>query len=183
MRVELFARWLDGSTFLGNIGRTTGYGCRQGIDSASTIVVPDCALGVFMASIDLGFLGGFLDLVVGHSTFAAITQRVDHSYMGIEIGQMHSSTDHQDTWANWNLIWTSPLLSFLWFKRWLNAPWRQWIWVFLVASIPLFLMALYLVPQCVSLSSVVLAWAVWLSLDPWKVISRVKILMIPANRK
>ena len=96
---------------------------------------------------------------------------------------MWGYTDHQDTWANWNLIWTSPLLSFLWFKRWLNAPWRQWIWVFLVASIPLFLMALYLVPQCVSLSSVVLAWAVWLSLDPWKVISRMKILMVPANRK
>jgi hypothetical protein len=96
---------------------------------------------------------------------------------------MWGYTDHQDTWANWNLIWTSPLLPFLWFKRWLNAPWRQWIWVFLVASIPLFLMALYLVPQCVSLSSVVLAWAVWLSLDPWKVISRMKILMVPANRK
>ena len=54
-------------------------------------MVPDCALGDFVATVYLGFLGGFLDLAVGFTTFAPITQRVDHSYVGIEIGQMHSS--------------------------------------------------------------------------------------------
>ena len=90
--------------------------------------------------------------------------------LGATLLMMWAATDHQDTWANWNLIWASPLLFLVGFKRVRCSRLGRIIHGVLIISIPLFLLFWSFTPQFVSLSSACLAWATWLSLDPWKVI-------------
>ena len=87
--------------------------------------------------------------------------------LGMLLLLMWVATDHRDTWANWNLIWASPLLPILWWSR-INRPRvHQWIHRFLVIGIPAFLIVSIFAAQFVSLICTCAAWALWLSLDPW----------------
>lgn len=87
--------------------------------------------------------------------------------LGILLLLMWFLTNHKDTWANWNMIWASPLLGLLFSVKKQKVNWRAWLRFGLSTSILLFLLSLPIAPQFVSLSSVLLAWAVWISLDPW----------------
>ena len=82
---------------------------------------------------------------------------------------MWLGTDHADTWANWNLVWASPLLALLAIRGEAWLPLRETLRMLISVSIVIFLIAMPFVPQFVSLIAVLLAWAVWLSLDPWQV--------------
>jgi diaminopimelate epimerase len=88
--------------------------------------------------------------------------------LGVLLCLMWGFTDHRDTWGNWNLIWASPLLPLLATRQGSRAPWQEVLRAGLVLTIPLFLLLLPFAPQFVSLTNVLLAWAVWLSLDPWQ---------------
>jgi len=88
--------------------------------------------------------------------------------LGVLLWLMWGFTDHRDTWGNWNLIWASPLLPLLATRQGSRAPWQEVLRAGLVLTIPLFLLLLPFAPQFVSLTNVLLAWAVWLSLDPWQ---------------
>lgn len=87
--------------------------------------------------------------------------------LGVLLLLMWTLTDHRDTWGNWNLLWASPFLPLLWVLRKGNAyHWSRWI---LSVGVIGFLLLIKFVPQFVPLSILLLGWAVWLSLDPWKV--------------
>ena len=88
--------------------------------------------------------------------------------LGVLLLLMWTITDHQDTWANWNLIWASPFLALLAGLRRFKSHWADRLQFILALSILLFLIAGAFVPQFVSLVSACLAWSVWLTLDPWK---------------
>ncbi len=88
--------------------------------------------------------------------------------LGILLLLMRTATDHQDTWANWNLVWASPILLVYGIAKRKDCSWADWLRTILALSILMFLVANVFVPQFVSLVSTLLAWAVWLSLDPWK---------------
>ncbi|MDA0913468.1 MAG: diaminopimelate epimerase [Bacteroidetes bacterium] len=87
--------------------------------------------------------------------------------LGVLLLMMWFLTNHKDTWANWNLIWASPLLGLVFSTKKKEVNWRMWVRFGLSTSILLFLLSLPFALQFVSLSSVLLAWAVWISLDPW----------------
>jgi hypothetical protein len=88
--------------------------------------------------------------------------------LGVLLLLMWGATDHRDTWSNWNLVWASPLLTLLVTRNGKPAPWQEVLRAGLVLIIAVFLLVLPFVPQFVSLTNVLLAWAVWLSLDPWR---------------
>jgi hypothetical protein len=88
--------------------------------------------------------------------------------LGVLLLLMWGATDHRDTWSNWNLVWASPLLTLLVTRNGNPAPWQEVLRAGLVLIIAVFLLVLPFVPQFVSLTNVLLAWAVWLSLDPWR---------------
>lgn len=90
--------------------------------------------------------------------------------LGVLLLLMWGVTDHRDTWGNWNLIWASPLLTLLVTRNGNPAPWQEVLRAGLVLTIAVFLLVLPFVPQFVSLTNVLLAWAVWLSLDPWRLL-------------
>lgn len=104
----------------------------------------------------------------GWKRFSGKEIQVVAGVLGILLVLMWTVTDHQDTWANWNLVWASPLLLLIGIaKRWssLLADRMRWILALLIL---VFLLINSFVPQFVSLVSKCLAWAVFLSLDPWK---------------
>lgn len=87
--------------------------------------------------------------------------------LGVLLLAMWTLTDHRDTWGNWNLLWASPFLPLLWVLP--KGHLYQWFrWILSVGVIG-FLLLFNFVPQFVPLSLLLLGWAVWLSLDPWKV--------------
>ena len=87
--------------------------------------------------------------------------------LGVLLLAMWTLTDHRDTWGNWNLFWASPFLPLLWVLP--KGYWYHWFrWILSVGVIG-FLLLFNFVPQFVPLSLLLLGWAVWLSLDPWKV--------------
>jgi diaminopimelate epimerase len=88
--------------------------------------------------------------------------------LGVILMLMWTITDHQDTWANWNLIWASPLLLVLGLARQYSTRFADRLQSILAVVILLFIVGVAIVPQFVSLVSTLLAWSVWLSLDPWK---------------
>lgn len=88
--------------------------------------------------------------------------------LGILLLLMWTATDHQDTWANWNLVWASPILLLIGIAKRRDYSWADWLRAVLALLILIFLVANVFVPQFVSLISTLLAWSVWLSLDPWK---------------
>jgi diaminopimelate epimerase len=86
--------------------------------------------------------------------------------LGVLLLLMWTLTDHRDTWGNWNLLWASPVLPLLWgLKKGALYHWIRWILSLGVAG---FLLLFNFVPQFVPVSLLLLGWAVWLSLDPWK---------------
>lgn len=85
--------------------------------------------------------------------------------LGVLLLLMWAFTDHQDTWSNWNLCWASPLLGVLPFLKGARLCWFRWI---LSVQVVCFLLVFNFVPQFMPLASLLLGWAVWLSLDPWK---------------
>jgi hypothetical protein len=87
--------------------------------------------------------------------------------LGMSLLLMWFATDHRDTWANVNLVWASPLLIVLWYASGKKHRLHQWIHRLLVLSIPILLILAIFVMQHVSIISTVMAWTVWLSLDPW----------------
>ena len=91
--------------------------------------------------------------------------------LGLLLLAMWALTDHRDTWGNWNMLWASPLLPLLWFLP--KGRWRHWFrWILSVGVVGFLLLFIFVpqfVPQFVPLSLLLLGWAVWLSLDPWKV--------------
>ena len=87
--------------------------------------------------------------------------------LGVLLLLMWTFTDHQDTWGNWNMLWALPFLPLLWVLP--KGRWHHWFrWILSVVVIG-FLLLFNFVPQFVPLSMLLLGWAVWLSLDPWKV--------------
>ena len=87
--------------------------------------------------------------------------------LGVLLLAMWTLTDHRDTWGNWNMLWASPFLSLLWaLPKGQLYHWFRWI---LSVGVVGFLLLFNFVPQFVPLSLLLLGWAVWLSLDPWKV--------------
>ena len=87
--------------------------------------------------------------------------------LGVLLLLMWAFTDHQDTWGNWNMLWASPFLPVLWaLRKGQLYHWLRWILSVVVVG---FLLLFNFVPQFVPLSMLLLGWAVWLSLDPWKV--------------
>ena len=87
--------------------------------------------------------------------------------LGVLLLAMWTLTDHRDTWGNWNMLWASPFLPLLWGLP--KGHWYHWFrWILSVGVIG-FLLLFNFVPQFVPLSLLLLGWAVWLSLDPWKV--------------
>ena len=89
--------------------------------------------------------------------------------LGVLLALMWMFTDHTDTWANWNLIWASPALILLIRRGGRLKPWQDRTRWGLSVVILLFLLALPFVPQFVSFLCALVAWSVWLSLDPWDV--------------
>ena len=91
--------------------------------------------------------------------------------LGLMLLAMWALTDHRDTWGNWNMLWASPLLPLLWFLP--KGRWRHWFrWILSVGVVGFLLLFIFVpqfVPQFVPLSLLLLGWAVWFSLDPWKV--------------
>jgi len=88
--------------------------------------------------------------------------------LGVLLLLMWGFTDHRDTWGNWNLVWASPFLPLLANRKGNEALWQEVLRAGLVLIIAVFLLVLPFAPQFVSLTNVLLAWAVWLSLDPWQ---------------
>ena len=88
--------------------------------------------------------------------------------LGVLLLLMWTVTDHQDTWSNWNLVWASPLLVVLGWLRWRSSSKADHFQSVLSFFTLAFILFGGFVPQFVSLISVILAWSVWLSLDPWK---------------
>ncbi len=87
--------------------------------------------------------------------------------LGVLLLAMWALTDHRDTWGNWNLLWASPFLPLLWaLGDGAMYNWLRWI---LSMGVVGFLLLFNFVPQFVPSSMMLLGWAVWLSLDPWKV--------------
>ena len=87
--------------------------------------------------------------------------------LGLLLLLMWVATDHRDTWANWNLVWASPLLPFLWWSCRRRPRVHRWLHRLLVIGIPSCLILSIFAAQFVSLISTGAAWALWLSLDPW----------------
>lgn len=87
--------------------------------------------------------------------------------LGFALLLMWVATDHRDTWGNGNLVWASPLIFVLWWSYQRKPRLHQWVHRLLVIGIPVFLILAIFVTQFVSLICVCIAWAVWLSLDPW----------------
>jgi diaminopimelate epimerase len=87
--------------------------------------------------------------------------------LGLLLLAMWTLTDHRDTWSNWNMLWASPFLPLLWFLP--KGRWHRWSRWILSVGVVGFLLLFIFVPQFVPLSMLLLGWAVWLSLDPWKV--------------
>lgn len=85
--------------------------------------------------------------------------------LGVLLLSMWTLTDHQDTWANWNLVWASPLIALLPILRGQAKAWVRWTLSMVVVG---FLLLSNFVPQHISFTSLLMGWAVWLCLDPWR---------------
>lgn len=90
--------------------------------------------------------------------------------LGVLLVLMWTATDHRDTWSNWNLIWTLPAAIWLGILPWVSGDRRQSVQKILGVLLLLFLLLGSFIPQFVSLVSMMCAGAVWLSMDPWRVI-------------
>ncbi|MBM56299.1 MAG: diaminopimelate epimerase [Euryarchaeota archaeon] len=104
----------------------------------------------------------FLKFILGTSNFVTnITVKTVHvvaASLGLLLLAMWLFTDHVDTWANWNLVWTIPALVTLIDRK------REAVYSCIVAVY--LLLAPFVWPQCITLSLWLVAMSVFLTITP-----------------
>jgi hypothetical protein len=115
-----------------------------------------------LAFLLLALLVGTLRYLVGESNLTTIilvkTIQVVSAAIGVLLIAMWLFTDHVDTWANWNMIWTIPALATLVSSK--NVA-RSYIAIALYLLVSPFVW-----PQYTSLSLWLVAISVFLTLTP-----------------
>jgi len=104
----------------------------------------------------------FLKFILRTSNLVTIitvkTVHVVSAALGLLLLAMWLFTDHVDTWANWNLVWTIPALVTLIDKK------REVVYSCIVAVY--LLLAPFVWPQCITLSLWLVAMSVFLTITP-----------------